>query len=153
MLLDKHLIDQDFQFLMHPVMDPISTSFSSRYSQTSPSSNLKGLYNKHFTPHFNHRQNNCSDSSEVICSLCKAKIQSCGFFFIRYLSFFFFIVVRSITKYAILTMKFRGTLTTLTILYNHHQYLFLKLFRYSKQKLCITRYILCNTLNKCLFIK
>lgn len=80
-------------------------------------------------PHFNHRQNNCSDSSEVICSLCKAKIQSCVFFFIRYLlRVFSFIVVRSITKYAILTMKFRGTLTTLTILYNRHQYLLPKLF-------------------------
>lgn len=80
MLLDKCLIDQDFWFLMYPVMDPISTSFSSKCSQTSPSSDLKGLYNKHFPPHFNHRRTAVVTLLRLFVAFAKLKSKAVGFF-------------------------------------------------------------------------
>ena len=52
MLLDKCLIDQVFWFLMHPMMIPNFHFFPSRWSQTSPSSDLKGLYKWTFSSTF-----------------------------------------------------------------------------------------------------
>ena len=55
-------------------------SFSSKCSQTSPSSDLKGLYNKHFPPHFNHRQTTVVTLLRLFVAFAKLKSKAVGLF-------------------------------------------------------------------------
>lgn len=88
-LLDKCLIDQDFWFLMHPTMDPNFHIFSRQDVHKHPHlKTLKDFTNGHFSSHFRHRQNSCSDSVKLYIASAKLESEAVGSFSLGIYKFF-----------------------------------------------------------------